>query len=89
MIQAKITVINKLGLHARAATKLATLANRFDCKISTGIDQPTVDAKSVMSLMLLAANRGTELIFEFDGDEEEEAREAIEALFANYFDEGQ
>ena len=68
MIQAKIEVINKLGLHARAATKLANLTNRFGCKVSTGTEQPIVDAKSVMSLMLLAANQGTELIFQFDGE---------------------
>ena len=89
MIEAKIEVINKLGLHARAATKLANLTNRFGCKVSTGTEQPIVDAKSVMSLMLLAANQGTELIFQFDGDEEEEARDAVIALFDNYFDEGE
>ncbi len=70
MIQTKIKVINKLGLHARAATKLASLAGRYSCAIRTGEKPPLVDAKSIMSLMLLAANQGTDLIFEFDGYEE-------------------
>ncbi|MDA8646868.1 HPr family phosphocarrier protein [Porticoccaceae bacterium] len=89
MIQTKITVINKLGLHARAATKLANLTNRYGCKISAGLDRVTVDAKSVMSLMLLAASKGTELIFEFEGDDQQEAQDAVTALFADYFGEGE
>lgn len=88
MIQTKITVINKLGLHARAATKLANLTNRYGCKISAGLDGVIVDAKSVMSLMLLAASKGTELIFEFEGDDQQEAQDAVTALFADYFGEG-
>ncbi len=89
MIQTKITVINKLGLHARAATKLANLTNRYCCKISAGLDGVIVDAKSVMSLMLLAASKGTELIFEFEGDDQQEAQDAVTALFADYFGEGE
>ncbi len=89
MIQAKITVINKLGLHARAATKLANLTNRYGCKISTGLDEVMVDAKSVMSLMLLAASQGTELTFEFEGDDQQQAKDAVTALFADYFGEGE
>ena len=89
MIQTKITVINKLGLHARAATKLANLTKRYGCKISAGLDRVTVDAKSVMSLMLLAASKGTELIFEFEGDDQQEAQDAVTALFADYFGEGE
>ena len=58
MINTNITVINRLGLHARAATKLAKLANSYPCSIRAGQVEPLVDAKSVMSLMLLAANQG-------------------------------
>ena len=88
MIRRKLTVINELGLHARAATKLAALAARFEADIRTGIESPSVDAKSIMSLMLLAASQGTELSFEFNGTDETEACEAISQLFAEFFGEG-
>jgi phosphocarrier protein len=89
MIRCQLEIINKLGLHARAATKLASTAGRFSCRIRTGIQEPLVDAKSVMSLMLMAASRGTNLIFEFDGDDEQQAHNAIAELIADYFGEGQ
>ncbi|MDG1323577.1 MAG: HPr family phosphocarrier protein [Porticoccaceae bacterium] len=89
MIRSKILVINKLGLHARAATKLASMAGRYPCSIRTGTREPLVDAKSIMSLMLLAAAQGTELIFEFDGLEQELACQAITDLFADFFGEGE
>ena len=88
MIRCKLKVINELGLHARAATKLSALAGRFEADIRTGIDAPSVDAKSIMSLMLLAASQGTELSFEFNGTDETEAYEAISQLFADFFGEG-
>ena len=89
MIRTKIKVINKLGLHARAATKLASLAGRYSCSIHTGEKQPLIDAKSIMSLLLLAANQGTDLIFEFDGPEQEKAQTAVKELFEDYFGEGE
>lgn len=89
MMRCQLEIINKLGLHARAATKLASTAGRFSCRIRTGIQEPLVDAKSVMSLMLMAASRGTNLIFEFDGDDEQQAHNAIAELIADYFGEGQ
>ena len=89
MISQKIIVINKLGLHARAATKLATTAGRYKCSINTGAQEPLVDAKSIMSLMLLAASKDTVLVFEFEGPEEQLACDAISDLFADYFGEGE
>ncbi|MDA8781830.1 HPr family phosphocarrier protein [Porticoccaceae bacterium] len=89
MIRRELPVINKLGLHARAATKLAAAAGHHQCRIRTGRDEPLVDAKSIMSLMLLAASRGTVLIFEFDGEDEDAACEEITALLADYFGEGE
>lgn len=89
MIETDLTIINKLGLHARAAAKLASTSGRFSCHIRTGKNGKMVDAKSVMSLMLLAASQGTTLRFEFDGDDEEEANEAIRQLIDDYFGEGQ
>ncbi|MGK2913161.1 MAG: HPr family phosphocarrier protein [Porticoccaceae bacterium] len=89
MIRAEITIINRLGLHARAAAKLAAAAGRFACTIKTGTDHKLVNAKSVMSLMLLAASLGTQLVFEFDGDDEAEAHLTIAQLIAARFGEEQ
>jgi len=89
MIRCELEIINKLGLHARAATKLASTAGHYLCAIRTGTKEPLVDAKSIMSLMLLAASQSTVLIFEFDGEDEDEARQAISELLADYFGEGE
>ena len=89
MISRNLPIINELGLHARAATKLAALAGRYQSSIKTGVGHPLVDAKSIMSLLLLAASQGTELIFEFDGPDESEACDNITELLADYFGEGQ
>jgi phosphocarrier protein HPr len=89
LIHCQLPIINKLGLHARAATKLASTAGRFGCAIRTGKQEPLVDAKSVMSLMLMAASKGTMLAFEFDGEDEQEAQTAITELLADYFGEGE
>ena len=89
MIKQNLTIINKLGLHARAATKLAAMAGRYESEIRTGKQPPLVDAKSNMHLMLLAASQGTDLLFEFDGPDEQEACDDITQLLANYFDEGE
>ena len=88
MISRELPIINELGLHARAATKLASLAGRYESTIKTGKKPPLVDAKSIMSLLLLAASQGTDLIFEFDGPDENEACIMITKLLADYFGEG-
>ena len=89
MIRRQLPIINKLGLHARAATKLASAAAHHQCEIRTGKEEPLVDAKSIMSLMLLAANKGTDLIFEIEGPDEQAACDEITALLDNYFGEGE
>lgn len=89
MIRCQLPVINKLGLHARAATKLASAAAHHQCTVRTGKEESLVDAKSIMSLMLLAANQGTQLIFEFDGPDEQAACDEITALLNDYFGEGE
>lgn len=89
MIETDITIINKLGLHARAAAKLASTAGRFSCAIKTGKNGKLVDAKSVMSLMLLAASQGTTLRFQFDGNDETRAHEAVQSLINDRFGEEQ
>lgn len=89
MIERKIKVINKLGLHARASSKLAQTANRFASSIQLSKDEQSfVDTKSIMALMLLAAGIGTELLLRVDGEDELLAADEIEGLFADYFGEG-
>jgi phosphocarrier protein HPr len=87
MIKKQITIVNKLGLHARAATKFAKTAGQFSSKVQVSNGQSTVDGKSVMSLMLLAASRGTVLEISTDGSDEAAAMTAIESLIAKRFDE--
>ena len=89
MIKKDIIIINKLGLHARAAAKLAATCNHFSSTIKTRSDGKLIDAKSVMSLMLLAASQGTTLHFEFEGQDEEKAFNRISELVADCFGEGE
>ena len=89
MIESNITIINKLGLHARAASKFVTTASAFGCKIEVGKEGNFVDGKSIMSIMMLAACKGTELTLKLDGNDEKKALKAITALVNNYFDEGE
>jgi len=87
MLTETITIINKRGLHARAAAKFATLSARFACRTQARTNGSWVDAKSVMSLMLLAATQGTNLEVSTDGDDEASAMETIRALINNRFEE--
>ncbi|MEX1032015.1 MAG: HPr family phosphocarrier protein [Cellvibrionaceae bacterium] len=87
MVKQEIAIINKLGLHARAAAKLAKTAGQFSCTIEVSNGQSAVDGKSVMSLMLLAASRGTVLEVSANGCDEESAMTAIEELINNRFEE--
>ena len=81
-----VTIINKAGLHARAASKLAELTSKYGCNIRIGHDK-MVDGKSILSLMMLAAVKGTELTIQADGPDEETAVKAIVALINNRFGE--
>lgn len=87
MITLNITIINKLGLHARAAAKFVSTASAYGCQITVIKDQQRVDGKSIMSVMMLAASKGTELSIEFDGNDAEVAKEALATLINNCFDE--
>ncbi len=79
-------IINKAGLHARAAAKLAALTGSQESAVQIG-HQKMVDGKSILSLMMLAAVQGTEISIEVDGPDEEQAMAAIIALIENRFDE--
>ncbi len=87
MIKATTTIVNKLGLHARAATKFASTANLFASNIAVQCNAKTVDGKSVMSLMLLAAAKGTELEIAATGEDQDEALRALLNLVADKFGE--
>ena len=85
----QIDIVNKLGLHARAAAKLVQLTGRFRSQIQLTKDGQTVDGKSILGILLLAATMGSTLTVEAEGPDAQEALDAIEALFAAKFDEGQ
>lgn len=87
MISTTITVPNKAGLHARAAAKLVATAAAFQSRIELGTKEKMVDAKSILSLMLLAAPLGSELILTLDGRDEQAALQAILGLIAQRFGE--
>lgn len=87
MIENNITIINKLGLHARAAAKLVSTATAYSSKIKVAFGSKEVDGKSIMSVMMLAASKGCELTIKVDGDDEEKAMQAICDLINNRFDE--
>lgn len=87
MQEATIEIINKLGLHARAATKLANTANKYASKITLAYAGKEIDAKSIMSLMLLAAAKGSVITVKAEGGDEMKALNDIKALINNRFDE--
>ena len=89
MVTAHLVICNKLGLHARAATKFSNLANQFSCNIKVSCNTKTIDGKSIMSLMLLAASIGTEITITTDGRDEDLALDALATLINNKFDEGE
>ena len=88
MQQREVEIVNKLGLHARASAKLTQLAARFPCEVMLSRNGRKVNAKSIMGVMMLAANKGSKVVLECDGLEEAEAIEALAALIADRFGEG-
>lgn len=89
MLSKEIEIVNQLGLHARAAAKFVGTAGRFACDIKVGrTPESLVDGKSIMSVMMLAASKGTKLTLITDGKDEEEAMTAMTDLIGNYFGEG-
>ena len=89
MIKEKITIINKLGLHARAAAKFVTHANKFGSKVEITKGSKTVNGKSIMGVMMLAASKGTELTLQAEGNDEAEAIIALKELVNNRFGEAE
>ncbi len=89
MLQEKITVQNKLGLHTRAAAKLVATASKFESKSEIQHNDRKADCKSIMSLILLGVTKGNSLHLTITGADELDAREAIVKLFNDKFDEAE
>jgi phosphocarrier protein len=89
MLKQTTTVINKLGLHARASAKLTKIAGAFPCQVWVSKGERRVNAKSIMGVMMLAAGIGSEIEIETDGEQEVQAMEALLGLLADKFGEGE
>lgn len=89
VIHKQIEIINKLGLHARAASKFVKLASRYQSKVLLRKGERESNGKSIMGVMMLAASKGTQLELIVDGIDEQETIQALEALIADYFGEGE
>ena len=89
MIRRPITIINKLGLHARATAKLVNTASEYDSSVRISGKGRDVDAKNIMQVMMLAASQGTEVELVADGPDEQDAIDALAALINDYFGEGE
>jgi phosphocarrier protein len=87
MIEEKVQITNKHGLHARPAAKLVQLAGKFKSDIKILKDGLEVNGKSIMGVMMLAAEPGSEIVLRVEGEDEKEAMEAILTLIKNGFDE--
>jgi len=85
MLERKLTIQNKLGLHARPAALLVETASKFDAEIYIIKDGASINAKSIMGVLMLAAAQGTQLTFRAKGPQAKEALDAIEKLFKDKF----
>lgn len=89
MIKTHTTISNKLGLHARASAKLTKLAGSFPCDVFMSRGERRINAKSIMGVMMLAAGMGATVEIETSGAQEQEAMDALLALIADKFGEGE
>lgn len=86
-VSRRLTITNRLGLHARAAARFVAVASEYQASIAVEHDGRRVNGKSIMGLMMLAAGRGTELLVEATGEDAGEALDALERLVAERFGE--
>ena len=89
MLTKETEIINKLGLHARASAKLTQMAGKFQCEVWMSKGARRINAKSIMGVMMLAAGLGSTVTLETDGAREQEAMDALLALMADKFGEGE
>lgn len=87
MIEKDVEIVNRLGLHARAAAKLVHLAGRFHSRVVLRRNGEEVDAKSILGVLLLAAGQGSHILIRCEGEDEHEAMEAVTSLVAERFGE--
>lgn len=87
MLSQQLTIINKLGLHARATAKLVTLVNQFKSEVVIQKQDKSANAKSIMGVMMLAAAQGSEVLLTITGDDEKECLFAVAELIKNRFGE--
>ena len=88
MIEREVEIVNRLGLHARAAAKLVHLAGQYRSRVTLAKDGEEVDGKSILGVLLLAAAQGSSVMLRCDGDDELEAIDAITTLIGDRFREG-
>ena len=89
MIKTSVTISNKLGLHARASAKLTKLAGSYPCEVWLSRGDRRINAKSIMGVMMLAAGIGVTVDLETNGDQEQQAMDALVALMNDKFGEGE
>ena len=89
MIKKKLTIINKLGLHARAAVKVVNLANRFTSSVRIEKSGNEIDGKSILGILTLAAVQGSEITLTISGKDEQAALDALSALIRDRFNEAE
>ena len=87
MIEQEVEIVNRLGLHARAAAKLVQTAGGFDSQVTLVKDGDQVDAKSILGILLLAASQGSTVTVRCEGEDEEKAMAAVTRLIADRFHE--
>jgi phosphocarrier protein len=88
MTSRSVTVVNQLGMHARAAARFVHLASRFQARVRVSRQGREMDGKSIMGILLLAASRGSIIVISTDGDDEREAIDALVTLVESGFGEG-
>lgn len=89
MLEKNIEIVNKLGLHARAAAKLVSTAGQFTSEVLLRKDHQEINAKSIMGVMMLAASMGTVLTLKTSGPDQQQAMDALVALISDKFGEGE
>ena len=87
MIIKELKILNNLGLHARAAAKVVSTANKYESKIMFVKDDKNADARSIMKLLILSDSKGSCISVKIDGVDQDDAMSSIEKLFENKFDE--
>jgi len=87
LIEREVRISNRLGLHARAAARFVQMANRYRSRITLSRDGKTMDGKSILGILLLAASNGARLVVAADGEDEQAAVDALAALVAGGFGE--